>query len=349
MKRYGKNPSLLKVEYIRPNKKKETKECFQILYIDDDGNVKYSEEEALVPIYFVKPEYRTYEYNKPEELIDHMEKRMVLISKIKDEIVNESGEWGRAIRDKARSMQDFSYENQLFKWPYCYGCDFLPEFYFMHQWFEEYSLKMPKINSAFLDIETDILDYSPELDNLQNTAYAPINLVSVYNESTNEAIQFILRPYVPKRDGRSEEEYKQRYAMYERQFKAHQEMMNDIDAYVKELHDRFDEVYGNINYKIREYEKEIDLIADVFRFINSRKPHFCMIWNMRFDIQYFIERIKVLGYDTASIMCSPEIHNQKCYFKEDRTTFDIPKQFDFFHCSSFTQYICQMRLKYMSA
>ena len=349
MKRYGKNPSLLKVEYIRPNKKKETKECFQILYIDDDGNVKYSEEEALVPIYFVKPEYRTYEYNKPEELIDHMEKRMVLISKIKDEIVNESGEWGRAIRDKARSMQDFSYENQLFKWPYCYGCDFLPEFYFMHQWFEEYTLKMPKINSAFLDIETDILDYSPELDNLQNTAYAPINLVSVYNENTNEAIQFILRPYVPKKDGRSEEEYKERYAMYEKQMRAHQEMMNDIDGYIKELHDRFDEVYGNINYKIREYEKEIDLIADVFRFINSRKPHFCMIWNMRFDIQYFIERIKVLGYDPASIMCSPEIHNQKCYFKEDRSTFDIPKQFDFFHCSSFTQYICQMRLKYMSA
>ena len=70
MKRYGKNPTLLKVEYVRPNKKKEIKECFQVVYINDDGEVKYTTDEAKVPIYIVKPEFRTYKYNKPEERID---------------------------------------------------------------------------------------------------------------------------------------------------------------------------------------------------------------------------------------------------------------------------------------
>ena len=195
-----------------------------------------------------------------------------------------------------------------------------------------------------MDIETDIMDYSPELDNVSNTAYAPVNLVTVINESTKEAIQFILRPYVPKRGGRSEEEYKERYAQYVKQMEAHKWLMSHLDEHIEDLHKRFDATYGYLNYKIREYEQEIDLIADVFRFINTRKPNFCMIWNMRFDIQYLYYRIINLGYDPSSIMCSPEIPDNKCYFREDKSTFLIEKQFDFFHCSSFTQYICQMRL-----
>ena len=126
--------------------------------MDDDGNPRYSEEKAEVPVYIVKPEKRNYSYNKPEELISSMDKVMVEISKIPKLIEKESGDWGKAIVDKARSMDDRNILKQLFRWPYIYGADFLPEFYFMHEWFENYPLEYPKLTKAFMDIETDMHD-----------------------------------------------------------------------------------------------------------------------------------------------------------------------------------------------
>ncbi len=344
MKNYGINPTLINVEYVRPNKKKGIKECFKVVYINDDGVVKYTEEEAKIPIYITKPEYRNHTYNKPEERIERCNKVMTLISEVNDVIVKESGPWGEAIRDRAKALEDWKYERNLLKWPYCYGCDFLPEFYFMHEWFSKYKLTMPHLSKGFMDIETDIIDYTTDLNDIPNSAYAPVNLITIILEDQKEAYQFILRPYVPKHDGYTEEEYKERYALYERQLAAHKKMFSDIPGHIKDLHDRFDATYGYLNYNIREYENEIDLIADAFRYINTRKPNFMGIWNMRFDIQYLYYRIIALGYDPESIMCSPEIPNKVCKFKQDNTTYDIPKQFDFFHCSSFTQYICQMRM-----
>ena len=71
-------------------------------------------------------------------------------------------------------------------------------------------------------------------------------------------------------------------------------MMSNINGMYDTLHKEFDEVYGELNYHIRDYDKEIDLIADVFRLLNTRKPNYCMMWNMRFDIQYLFHRIKAL-------------------------------------------------------
>lgn len=343
MKNYGISPTLLNVEYVKPSKKKGIKECFKIIYVNDDGIVKYAEEEALVPIYITKPEFRNHSYNKPEGRIEKCDKKMVLISKIYDTIVQESGEWGRAIRDRAKAMEDWKYEKNLLKWPFCYGCDFLPEFYFLYEWFSKYKLQMPHLSKGFMDIETDIIDYQTDLNDIPNTSLAPVNLITVILEDQKEAYQFILKPYKPLHAGLTEDQYKERYALYERQLTAHKGMFSDINGYIKELHDRFDATYGYLNYNVREYEKEIDLIADAFRYINTRKPNFMAIWNMRFDIQYLYYRIMTLGYEPSSIMCSPEIPDKVCYFRQDNSTFLIEKQFDIFKCSSFTQYICQMR------
>ena len=67
---------------------------------------------------------------------------------------------------------------------------------------------------------------------------------------------------------------------------------------------------------------------------------------MRFDIQYLYNRIKVLGYDPSFIMCHPDfkVEDRRCMFKVDRSTFMLEKQYDYFFCSSYTMYICQMRL-----
>lgn len=344
MKRYGKHPTLLNVTYVRPDKKKGIEECFQVVYYDDDGNIRFTEDSPEVCMYVVKPEYRNYTYNKPEERIDHMDKVIVPYSKIKDELIKQSGDWGKAIKDKANALENWKYLDNVYKWPYSYRADFLPEFYFMDEWYSKYELGYPKLTKAFLDIETDIIDYTVDLDNIRDSAYAPINLVTVIIDTYREAYQFILRPYKPRHDGLTDEEYKERYQLYEKQLHDHEEMMSHLDDHIKDLHDRFDSTYGNLDYHIREYSKEIDLIADVFRYLNTRKPAFCLIWNMRFDIQYFYYRIQNLGYSPESIMCPPELPNKRCWFSMDMTTYEIAKQFDIFHCTSYTQYVCQMRL-----
>lgn len=335
----GNNLTLLNVTYIRPNKHTEQKECFRIIYKDDKGNVYYSDEPPLVDIYIVKPEYRNYTYTKPQERIDHMDKVTVKYSEIRKEIAKQSGEWGQNILNQARIQNNYKLLNQLYKWPYCYGCDFQPEFYFYRKWYKEHEVKKPKLTKAFLDIEIDQIDYQVDLSNLKDTAYAPVNLVSVVLEDTREVFSFILKPFKPERNASST-----RIQMYEKQLKQHEYLIKNMDKIYDKIHNEFDKVYGDFKYQLRVYDEEIELIADVFRLINTRKPNFCLIWNMRFDIQYLYYRIQNLGYNPASIMCHPDFKNPSCYFKEDKSTFQLEKQYDFFYCSSYTQYICSMRL-----
>ena len=214
----------------------------------------------------------------------------------------------------------------------------------MQEWYRKYPLKNVKFSRAFIDIETDILDYSPDLDKLNGTAYAPVNCATIILDETKEVFTFVLEPQKPQKVSFTPEAYQQRLKKYEAQLKMHQSLMSHQSEFIQDLHDSFDKTYGVLDYKIRVYQEEIELIADIFRLINDRKPNFCLAWNMRFDIQYLYERIRALGYRPESIMCHPDFSNPKCFFKVDRSTFKIEKQYDFFYCSSYTTYICQMRL-----
>lgn len=342
----AKNPTLLKVTYIKPPRKGEVgrPEAFEVIYKDDFGNVQTSYEPANADIYITKPEYRNYNYTKPQERIDHMDKFRVPISKIQNTLLKESGDYGKQLYHQAMSEKNFGKLRQIYKWNYCYGCDFLPEFYYMNDWYKKYTLGTPKLSVAFLDIETDVLDYQPNMDKISDTAHAPVNVVTVIMEDQKEAVTFILRPYEPSREGRSEAQYRERYKLYQQQLKAHEYLMNHKPEFIQDLHKRFDKTYGYLKYYINEYESEVKLIKDVFGYINKRKPNFLLTWNMRFDIQYLYYRLKELGEDPADVMCDPSFADRKCYFKTDTSTYEIPKQYDYFYCTSFVQYICQMRL-----
>lgn len=341
---HGKEPTLLNVTYIRPDRKRGIEEAFEVIYKDDSGAVHKSNEPAEVTIYFVKPECRDFNYNKPQERMERLFPKRVLVSEIKYEIAKEIGEEGKKFVEQCAQAKDWKALNRLYGWRYAFKCDFQPEFYFMQDWYEKYPLKTVKLSKSFLDIETDIIDHIPDLEKLNGSAYSPVNLATLFLEETKEMVTFALRPYKPSHNGRTEAEYKERYALYEMQSKSHKELMENLPAFYDRLQKEFEPVYGYANYSFREYENEIDLIADIFRLINDRKPNFNLTWNMRFDIQYLLERTKVLGYDPASIMCHPDFENQKCYFHVDRMLFQIEKQYDYFYCASYTQYICLMRL-----
>ncbi len=142
----GKNPTLLNVTYVRPSKKDDQKECFQVIYKTEDGEVHYSEEPPAADIYIVKPEFRNYIYNKPQERMERMEKVRCKISEIQKTIAKASGAWGQNIMEQAYNTKNFRQLDQLFRWPYCYACDFQPEYFFMNNWYEKYQLKRPLLS-----------------------------------------------------------------------------------------------------------------------------------------------------------------------------------------------------------
>lgn len=346
----SKNPTLLRVDYIRPPRRSNPpdpeaqKECFEVIYKDEMGQVHRTEEPAEADIYIVKPEFRNYNYTKPEERMEKMDKVRVPISKIRQKIADEMGDSGREFIKKCYQEGNPKGLNQLYRWPYAYGCDFQPEYYYYKHWYDKYPLGHVSLTSAFLDIEVDQTDYTVNMDHLSTSAYAPVNIMSIYFNETNEMYTFMLESQKPTPFGRSELEYQKLLYLYNRQLKAFKEIEQNPQDFINELHQDFDDVYGYINYHIRTYTEEIDMLADLFRCINEKKPNFCLCWNMRFDIQYLYYRIKALGYDPASIMCHPDFKTKKCYFTVDSSTFLIEKQYDYFYCSSYTQYICQMRL-----
>ena len=340
---YGKHPTLLNVHYIRPDKKNGVEECFEVIYKDDEGVPRVSYEPALVDIYFVKPKYRDFDYNKPQERIERLNKVECLLSEVRYKIAEEIGEEGLNFIRQCFQNRDYKAMDRLYGWRYAFLCDFDPEFYFMKRWYTKYPMGSYKLTKAFLDIEIDLMDYQVNLDNLKQTAFAPVNCTTVILDETNEVFTFILKPQKPPKLSYTEEEYKERYKLYEKQLKDHEWLESHKDEFIKDLHDSFDGMYGVLTYNLRIYEKDIDLIADMFRLINDRKPNFCVAWNMRFDYQYLMERSKVLGYNPASIMCHPDFKYPMCYYHADTRSFEIKKQADYFYCSSYTTYMCQMR------
>lgn len=339
----AKNPVLLNVSYIRPSK--DTKEHFEVIYKDDNNITQKSDEEAETSIYFVKPEHRNFSYNKPEERLERLYPIKTVISKIRQKIADEQGEVGKNFIKQCYENREFGKLNELYRWPYSFGADFQPEFYFMRDWYNKYKLTTtPKLSVSFLDIEADMIDNRIDMDNIPNSAYSPVNSATIIFDQTKESWTFILKPYEPSKLGRSEEEYKERYKLYQKQLATYRQYEVHKDEFIKDLNDSFDGVYGHLEYHTREFDNEIDLIASLFALINLRKPDFCLTYNMRFDIQYLYYRIIALGYDPSSIMCHPDFKNKRCRFEVDRSTFQLEKQYDYFFCSSYTQYICQMRL-----
>lgn len=339
----GSNPILLNVVYKKPDKQKGIEECFEVVYKTVDGSVHCSNEPPEVDIYFTKDKYRNHDYNKPQELISRLDKRRVTFSKIRYEIAKEIGQDGLNFIKYCYDNKCTNDLNRLYGWRFCYLCDFQPEFYYMKEWYSKYKLESPVLTKSFIDIEIDMIDNRPDLSNLRGDAYAPVNCITIFFEESKECFTFVLEPYKPSSISYSKDEYEIRLEKYNKQLNDHNELVKNIDNFYKDLHESFDQMYGNINYKIEFFDSEIKLIYQTFKVINDRKPNYCLAWNMRFDLQYLVERIKILGYDPRTIICHPDFKNPICYFELDNRSYEVKKQTDYFYCSSYTQYICQMR------
>ena len=172
----------------------------------------------------------------------------------------------------------------------------------------EYGNDKPKpLNIGFLDIENDII----EIEHFPTPGECPIDMLNFIDEAGNTSYTLLLRPKHAANaiDPETGKHYDNRdqAAAFE----------SDIENFVKELHEDFDETYGSIDYRFLFFDDELKLIQTLFRIIEACNTDFCQIWNLPYDIGNLVARPETLGAAPEDYICSNMFDEKEAYFKED--------------------------------
>ena len=157
-----------------------------------------------------------------------------------------------------------------------------------------YTNEIGKLNKAFFDIEVDGKWAKGDFVELGEVA---INCVSFMDEATGKIYVFILRnqnnPLIEVFEN------KVRNGIINHQF-LHDFVVKSVGGSKQAKKYKLENITFNINF----YDYEIELIRELFMTMHMCSPDFIEGWNSSaFDLEYIIERVKVLGYDPADILC----------------------------------------------
>ena len=243
-------------------------------------------------------------------------------------LLNRSAEYETNIENKNfKANKEFHKDRRIF------GSDININDFYRSRFAEQYTNRETHISRAFLDIETDNSFIGGEFPTEGN---CPISAISYFEFDSKELYTLLLdipkNPLIKKFiDEFDEEKINNEYLEF---------LTNAIGG--PERLQKFN--LDKLKTHVYMYTKEIDLISDLFKFINMRKPDFILAWNMAFDIPYIIDRIRVLGYNPEDIMCSYDINGkQYCeYVIDEMHKNEFAERGDYADISSYSIYLDQM-------
>lgn len=219
---------------------------------------------------------------------------------------------GQAVSDLIKRM---SGESNI------HGSDVNIEDHYISRWCDKYSQEMtiaPKLHKAYLDIEVD--DYHQKGMSRPGSAYGTIDLISLYSDKNNRCYTHILKT------------------------KDNPQIVTFIDKceeHKRRLEDRF-----KFTWVPRFYDKEDDLICDIFDTINAKnmRPDFVSMWNAGYDYRMMQERLDYHGINPADVICPEGFPHPKEYYWEDKNqkVYDPATRGDYIQVNGFTNYLCQM-------
>lgn len=322
-------------------------ECFEVVYLDPvTKKVEVNYEEAYITIWFLKEEYRTNKYQIPQAEKDKMYPVQCKPSQIAAMIAKHiGGEWQKIYDESKEYMKAHELKSKMCECPWVFGADFLPDVYYRLKWIQKYGDKGSDITAVtfgMLDIETDVLDRMIDLRKIDE-APQPVNAVTVILPNDKICAVLVLGP-------RPRSKLHERYwGLLENQEKEFAWLLTHQEEFKRRIIDedpdnkKWLEGY-DIRLHIFDFEDEINLIKTVFDYINKYRPMFTLSWNAKFDDNYLVARIKYLGYDPLDIVIPNEFHTKMLYYSADQTATAFKTSKDWMFCSSYTTYVCQMRL-----
>lgn len=314
---------LLDVLYHRPNKYNDKTDCIDIIYKDLKTGEKHLKSilNPEIEIYFLKNEYRNYTYNKTHMEISKCDKHTCQFKNLPWYIAKQAGE--AYTNELKRMIEEKRYRDisRIHSYPYVFGSDIPIDTFYRIMWHLNYENELNKpITKTYLDIEVDGINFV----GMPTKGECPINAVSIVDDEGKTVYTFLLNnpdnPLI-------------------------KEFLDDIDNFVVELHEMFDESYGYLDYKIYMYDDERDLITNTFRLINTLKRDYCLIYNgLGFDLPYIIERMKVLGMEPEQVISHPDFKYKEYNLHIDTKNFAIKNKSSSFKVSGYTKFIDQMIL-----
>jgi hypothetical protein len=229
---------------------------------------------------------------------------------------------------------------------------------------ETYPSSNTTADRAYFDIETDAIKYVGDIDREGNS---PVSVITLVSDSTKNVFTLILRnPNHPVDTVYPDKDYSnvplrklpgqmlnEIYSKNCREFENKMASLgNDgISDYIKDFiikqgvkGQKFYKKFGltDFKYNLLFYDNEIDLLKDFFYIANTISPDVLMAWNIAFDIQFIIERLKKKGLDPAVIICDPEFSKKVCWYFEDTLHSDFHKRGDYATISTKMVWIDQM-------
>lgn len=271
-----------------------------IIYKDMDTGKKYVQTivNPKIEVWITKPDYRNYTHIK-----NYIEK-----SKCSPVYVH----YKNRFREVAKLL-NVAQDEVKFS-PYVFGLDVQVESFYLNHFLIEYNNDKPKkISLGYLDIENDII----QVDGFPEPGEAPINVVTFIDGSRMESYTLILKKdNIPKlnEDHRLYEYY---HELKNEFWTGFNEFENNMDVYIKDWHESFDESFGDFHYNVLIFEKEIDLIISLFNIIKASDNDYIEIWNSPYDMQNLIQRPINLGYDSDTIIPDKRFGPRHVEFEED--------------------------------
>lgn len=191
-----------------------------------------------------------------------------------------------------------------------------------------------KLTKCLVDIESDIAIGTIDTNNGQGTS--PINAITLIDSEKHTVITLLLK---------------------NENYNGINEIMSDIEGTQEKISSYFNKLYGaksdykhknlykDYVFKIKFFDKEIDLIKTTFGIINSQKYDYVTGWNfLSFDMRYMKYRIESLGYDPREIMCHKDFMNPYINIRISENTNKPVERKDSMTCSSYSIFIDQMLL-----
>ncbi len=341
---YPEGSLLVDVRYYK--RSQNNPECFEvIIWNSNTKRLEVYYEEPIIDIWFLNNEKRTNQYQISQAPIEDCYKIYCKPSQVTKMIAENIGGEYKEFYEKNKDVifQD-AFKDHMLKCPWVFKADFLPDVYYRLNWAWKYGNKadIGHVEVGFLDIECDVIDKTIDLKNHYDVTQ-PVNAVTLILPAQKIVAVFALGPR-PKYKLHSKF-----HQLLEKQgedwdwLNTHQEefkrMIIEDDVDNKMYIGDFD-----IRLHLFPFEREIDMIKTVFDYINKYRPWFCLSWNAEFDDNYLTNRIAYLGYDPVDIMVPDEFITKKIYYKENKDPNVTPESSkDWFYCSTWTQYMCQMK------
>jgi len=338
--KYPEGSILFDVRYSR------NPECFEVVYLDPITHqleVKY--EEPYIDIWFLKEEFRTNKYQISHAEMDKCYPVHCKVSQIPKAIASNVGGIYKDYLDKAKGQSMKEINDFMLKCPWVFKADFTPDVYFRLRWLQQYgdSIDVSQVTYGFVDIEVDVLDKTVDPKDIRDVSQ-PVNAVTIILPHKKICAVLILGPR-PK--------YKLHpkfHMLLQHQETEYEWLVNHQEEFkrmiVEDDPDNKKYLSGyDIRIHIFDFKDEINLIKTVFDYINKYRPMFCLSWNAKFDDNYLMNRIEYLGYDPREFIIPEEFKTSTLYYKEDQSqNFQMKTSRDWFFTSTYTVYLCQMRL-----